>query len=115
MFGSSAAPITPSRLAASPCSTSDSSSRLLATRAGVEAAAWGSGSGSVSAVRHPELKVSTPAHKKHLGWYLEFEFRVTPAGDNSRLWFSMKRLTILLPAGQTSVARSTGVWRRRSK
>ena len=28
-------------------------------------------------VRHPELKVSTPAHAKYLGWYLEFEFRVT--------------------------------------
>ena len=28
-------------------------------------------------VRHPELKVSTPAHTKHLGWYIEFEFRVT--------------------------------------
>ena len=25
----------------------------------------------------PELKVRTPAHTKHLGWYLEFEFRVT--------------------------------------
>ena len=27
-------------------------------------------------VRRPELKVSTPAHTKHLGWYLELEFRV---------------------------------------
>ena len=27
------------------------------------------------ALCHPELKVSTPAHTKHLGWYLEFEFR----------------------------------------
>ena len=27
--------------------------------------------------RHPELKDSTPAHTKHLGWYVEFEFRVT--------------------------------------
>ena len=27
-------------------------------------------------LRHPELKVSTPAHTKHLGWYVEFEFRV---------------------------------------
>ena len=25
---------------------------------------------------HPELKVSTPAHTRHLGWYVEFEFRV---------------------------------------
>ena len=25
----------------------------------------------------PELKVSTPAHAKQPGWYLEFEFRVT--------------------------------------
>ena len=24
-------------------------------------------------VRPPELKVSTPAHSKHLGWYVEFE------------------------------------------
>ena len=23
----------------------------------------------------PKLKVRTPAHTKHLGWYLEFEFR----------------------------------------
>ena len=28
-------------------------------------------------VRHPELKVSTLAHTKHLGWYFDFEFRVT--------------------------------------
>ena len=28
-------------------------------------------------LRHPELKVSTPAHTKHLGCYVEFEFRVT--------------------------------------
>ena len=27
-------------------------------------------------LRHAELKVSTPAHAKNLGWYLEFEFRV---------------------------------------
>ena len=27
--------------------------------------------------KYPELKVSTPAHTKYLGWYLEFEFRVT--------------------------------------
>ena len=25
----------------------------------------------------PELKVRTPAHTKHQGWHLEFEFRVT--------------------------------------
>ena len=25
----------------------------------------------------PELKVRTPAHTKHSGWYLEFESRVT--------------------------------------
>ena len=25
------------------------------------------------ALRHPELKVSIPAHTKHLGWYVEFE------------------------------------------
>ena len=30
-------------------------------------------------LRHPELKVSTPAHAKHLGWYLEFKFRAAPA------------------------------------
>ena len=29
------------------------------------------------ALRHPELKASTPAHTKHLCWYLEFESRVT--------------------------------------
>ena len=29
---------------------------------------------------HPELKVSTLAHTKHLGWYVEFEFRVTCCG-----------------------------------
>ena len=28
-------------------------------------------------IRHPELKLSAPAHTKHLGWHLEFEFRVT--------------------------------------
>ena len=28
-------------------------------------------------LRPPEPKVSTPAHTKHLGWYLEFEFRVS--------------------------------------
>ena len=32
-------------------------------------------------VRHPELKVSTPAHAKHLGWHVEFEFRVTHAAS----------------------------------
>ena len=26
-------------------------------------------------VRPPKLKVSTPAHTKHLGWYVEFEIR----------------------------------------
>ena len=31
----------------------------------------------VAPVRHPELKVNTPAHTKHLGWYAEFESRVT--------------------------------------
>ena len=30
-------------------------------------------------VRHPELKLSTPAHTKKPGWYAEFEFRVTHA------------------------------------
>ena len=33
----------------------------------------------VVCMRHPELKVSTPAHTKHLGWYLDFEFRVMQA------------------------------------
>ena len=28
-------------------------------------------------LRHPELKVRTPAHTKQLGWYVEFESRVT--------------------------------------
>ena len=28
-------------------------------------------------MRHPELKISTPAHTRPLGWYLEFAFRVT--------------------------------------
>ena len=39
---------------------------------------------TVNCVRHPELKVSTPAHKKHLDWYLEFEFRVTHLCQNHR-------------------------------
>ena len=30
-----------------------------------------------AAVCPPELKVRTPAHTKQLGWYVEFEFRVT--------------------------------------
>ena len=30
----------------------------------------------VECLRPPELKVRTPAHTKHLGWYLEFVFRV---------------------------------------
>ena len=32
----------------------------------------------------PELKVRTPAYAKNLGWYLEFEFRVTQV-DGGRL------------------------------
>ena len=35
--------------------------------------------GHNKSVRHPELKVGTPAHAKHLGWYLESEFRVAQA------------------------------------
>ena len=31
---------------------------------------------AAAAVRHPEPKVSTPAHTKHLGWCVGFEFRV---------------------------------------
>ena len=38
---------------------------------------------AAAAVRHPEPKVSTPAHTKHLGWYLEFEFRVTQATEDA--------------------------------
>ena len=34
---------------------------------------------SISTVRHPELKVSTLAHTKHMGWHVEFESRVTQA------------------------------------
>ena len=40
----------------------------------------GGGGGRASGHRRyapPELKVSTPAHAEHLGWHLEFEFRVT--------------------------------------
>ena len=33
-------------------------------------------SGGIWPVRHPELKVSAPAHEKHLGWYVDVEFRV---------------------------------------
>ena len=32
---------------------------------------------SIPALRPPELKISTPAHTKHLGRCVEFEFRVT--------------------------------------
>ena len=35
--------------------------------------------------RPPELKASTPAHAKHLGWYLEFESRVTHSDSLLRL------------------------------
>ena len=35
--------------------------------------------------RPPELKASTPAHAKHLGWYLEFESRVTHSDSLMRL------------------------------
>ena len=33
--------------------------------------------GADCAICPPELKVRAPAHTKHLGWYLEFESRVT--------------------------------------
>ena len=45
-------------------------------------------------VRHPGLKVSTLARTKHLGWYVEFEFRVTHG---------------LEPAGRTCAAISAAV------
>ena len=40
---------------------------------------WGSNSWAIGMRTWipPELKVSTPAHTKHLGWYVGFEFRVT--------------------------------------
>ena len=34
-------------------------------------------------VRHPELKVSTPAYTKHPGWHVEFEFRVRTSSSSS--------------------------------
>ena len=37
-----------------------------------------------SSVCPPELKVRTPAHTEHLGWYLEFKFRVTQADQHVR-------------------------------
>ena len=39
----------------------------------------------LDAVRHPELKVRTPAHTKHPGWYLEFEFRLTQVMESATL------------------------------
>ena len=42
-------------------------------------------SSSASNLRHPELKVSTPAHIKHQGWCLEFEFRVTHPATSAKM------------------------------
>ena len=52
---------------------------------------------AAAAVRHPEPKVSTPAHTKHLGWYLEFEFRHGP-----RFQKLVSELEALAAVGQPS-------------
>ena len=66
-----------------------------------------------SPLRHPELKVSTPAHTKHLGWYLEFEFRVTHrVGDRlgSRLaWRAAASAAALALRSISSVASLTSL------
>ena len=41
---------------------------------------------SVSRICPPELKVRTPAHTKHLGWYNEFEFQVTHGNPMDSWW-----------------------------
>ena len=53
------------------------SGRSAAGVGGVGGVCSGSSAAAVLSLRHPELKVSTPAHTKHLGWYLEFEFQGT--------------------------------------
>ena len=40
----------------------------------------------------PELKVRTPAHTKHSGWYLEFESRVTHSGAPLRSMLTPPRI-----------------------
>ena len=53
------------------------SGRPAAGVGGVGGVGSGCSAAAVVSLRHPELKVSTPAHTKHIGWYLEFEFRGT--------------------------------------
>ena len=50
-------------------------------------------------VRHPELKASTPARATHLGWHVEFEFRVAQADGplNTKI---AAALTPLVPGGE---------------
>ena len=55
----------------------------------------------------PKLKVRTPAHAKHLGWYLEFEFRVTQTQSAVRPTASWRVMPVGLCSGSKLGERGT--------